>query len=53
MYVRLATLATKKEDYGRALQLLTRAQSLGPFDAVPELDVISLVSANPVRYSVC
>ncbi|KAH0838775.1 hypothetical protein J3R83DRAFT_7151 [Lanmaoa asiatica] len=43
MYVRLATLATKNEDYDRALQLLSRSQSLGPFRAVPDLKIISLI----------
>lgn len=46
MYVRLATLAAKKEDYDRALQLLSRAQSLEPFNVVPELEIISLASAS-------
>lgn len=46
MYTRLATLAAKKEDYDRALQLLTRAQSLEPFHAGSELEVISLVSVT-------
>ncbi|KAH0831287.1 hypothetical protein J3R83DRAFT_13923 [Lanmaoa asiatica] len=43
MYVRLATLATKDEGYDRALQLLTCAQSLGPFHVVPELAIVSLI----------
>lgn len=44
MHARLATLATKNEGYDRALQLLARAQALGPFHAVPDMEVISLVS---------
>ncbi|KAH0838771.1 hypothetical protein J3R83DRAFT_7146 [Lanmaoa asiatica] len=43
IYVRLATLANKNEDYDRTLQHLTRAQSFGPFHAVPELAIISLI----------
>ena len=53
MYVRLATLATKNEGYDRAVQLLSRAQSLGPFHAIPELEFISLVGASIVRCSFC
>lgn len=49
MYVRLAKLATKSEGYDRALQLLARAQSLEPFRAVPDLNIISLVSRCPLH----
>lgn len=48
MLVRLAALATENEGYDRALGLLSRAQSLGPFHAVPELVVVSLVSSTQV-----
>lgn len=53
MYVRLAILATKKEEYDRALQLLSRAQSLEPFRAVPDLKIISFVSGSPLHHRVC
>ena len=53
MYARLATLAAKKEDYERALQFLTRAQSLESFHTGSELEVVSLVSATLVHGGVC
>ena len=53
MYIRLATLATKNEDYDRSLQLLSRAQSLGPFHAILELEIISLVGASIMLYPLC
>ncbi|KAG8220715.1 hypothetical protein J3R82DRAFT_3045 [Butyriboletus roseoflavus] len=43
MYIRLATLATKKGDYDMALRSLSRAQSLGPFCVDPDLNIISLI----------
>ena len=43
MLILLAEASMVEQNYDKAIQLLTKAQELGPFIQVPELRTISLV----------
>lgn len=53
MNARLAELAIQKEDYDKALELLTQAQSLRSVCTVQDSEIISLVGRGLVRHGVC